>query len=108
MQSDAGTPFDRRLFGIGAALAILHFVMAVVAGAASRVFQTTFADWACVVLTQPANALVQHLPELSPTVQWVAFGANSILWGFCLAHRKKMVQQASGCRGSGIPFGRGP
>jgi hypothetical protein len=78
-------PFDRRLLGIGAALAILHFVTSVVAGAASRVFQTTFADWACVVLTQPANALVQLQPGLSPTVQWVAFGANSVLWGFCLA-----------------------
>ena len=78
-------PFDRRLLGITVALAILHFVIAVVAGAASRVFQTTFTDWACVVLTQPANALVQLLPRLSPTVQWVAFGANSVLWGFCLA-----------------------
>lgn len=78
-------PFDRRLLGIGAALAILHFVTSVVAGAASRVFQTAFADWACVVLTQPANALMQLLPGLSPTVQWLAFGANSVLWGFCLA-----------------------
>lgn len=78
-------PFDRRLLGIGAALAILHFVIAVIAGAASRVFQTAFADWACVVLTQPANALMQLLPGLAPSVQWVAFGANSALWGFCLA-----------------------
>jgi hypothetical protein len=67
------------------AVAILHFAMAVMAGAASYAFQTTFADWTCVVLAAPANLLVQRFPGLSPTVQWLAFGANSLLWGFCIA-----------------------
>ena len=64
---------------------MLHFVIAVAAGAASRVFQSALANWACVVLTQPANALMQLLHGFSPAVQWVAFAANSVLWGFCLA-----------------------
>jgi len=75
---------DRRLLGIAVAVAMLHFVIAVFAGAASRVVQNTFVDWVCVVLAAPANLLVQLFPGLSPTVQWVAFGANSLLWGLCL------------------------
>jgi len=76
---------DRRLLGIAFAVAVFHFVMTVAAGAASYAFQSTLADWTCAVLAAPGNLLVPLVPGLSPTVQWVAFGANSLLWGLCLA-----------------------
>ena len=77
---------DRRLRGIAAAVAVVHFVISLALVAASLAFQTDLIRWACMVLTQPSYALVQLVPgELSSSFRWAAFGANSLLWGFCIA-----------------------
>ena len=77
---------SRRLLGVTAAVALVHFAISLALVAASLAFQTTLVKWACTVLTQPASGLVQLVPgELSPSLRWAAFGANSLLWGFCIA-----------------------
>jgi hypothetical protein len=77
---------DRRLFGIAAAMSVVHFVLALVLSAAAFAFEAAPVRWACIVLIQPASVLVQLAPgELPASLRWAAFGANSLLWGFCIA-----------------------
>src|SRR5262250_543830 len=77
---------DRRLVGAAAAMSVVHFVLALVLSAAALAFEAAPVRWACLVLIQPASALVQLVPgELPASVRWATFGANSLLWGFCIA-----------------------
>ena len=77
---------DRRLLAGAGAMSVVHFVLALVLSAAAYAFDATPVRRACLVLIQPASALVQLVPaELPASVRWAAFGANSLLWGFCIA-----------------------
>src|SRR6185312_4004432 len=76
----------RRLLAIAAAMSVVHFVLGLTLSAAALTFEAAPVRWACIVLIQPASALVQLLPgELPASLRWAAFGANSLLWGFCIA-----------------------
>ena len=67
-------------------MSAVHFVLALVLSAASLAFDAAPVRWACLVLIQPASALVQLVPgELPASIRWAAFGANSLLWGCCIA-----------------------
>jgi hypothetical protein len=89
---------DRRLLGAAVAMSVVHFVLALVLSAAALAFEAAPVRWACLVLIQPASALVQLVPgELPAFARWAAFGANSLLWGFCIAliGRRWLSQRAA-------------
>jgi hypothetical protein len=67
-------------------MSVVHFVLALTLSAAALTFEAAPVRWPCIVLIQPASALVQLAPgELPASIRWAAFGANSLVWGFCIA-----------------------